>query len=58
MRVVDDVLSYLVPEILITDQAWKEKWDVRQKENYLRYAGFFFLAMGVGQVANYFFFDA
>ena len=57
MRVVDDVLSYLVPEILITDQAWKEKWDVRQKENYLRYAGFFFLAMGVGQVANYFFFD-
>ena len=51
------MLSYLFPEILITDPDWKAKWDQRQKENFLRYAGFFFLAVAVGEIANYFFFD-
>lgn len=57
MQIVDSVLSYLVPEILITDPDWKAKWEQRQKENFLRYAGFFFLAVAVGEIANYFFFD-
>lgn len=57
MRAIDSVLSYLVPEILITDLEWKERWHKQQKENFLRYAGFFFLAVAVGYVANYFLFD-
>lgn len=57
MQIVDRTLSYLIPEILITDPGWREKWNKRQKENFLRYAGFFFLAVMFGQIANYFFFD-
>ncbi len=57
MQLVDRTLSYLVPEILITDPVWREKWNKRQKENFLRYASFFFLAVAIGEIANFFFFD-
>ena len=57
MQLVDSVLSYLMPEILITDPDWREKWSVRQKDNFLRYAGFFFFIVAIGQIANHFFFD-
>lgn len=46
-----------MPEILITDPDWKEKWRSQQKESFLRYAGFFFLAAAIAYIANYFLFD-
>lgn len=57
LQIVDSVLSFLVPEILITDPEWRERWRSQQKENFLRYAGFFFLAVAIAYIANYFLFD-
>lgn len=57
MRLIDSMISYFVPDVLITDPEWKEKWSQLQKENFLRYVGFFFFVIAIGYIANYFLFD-
>ncbi len=57
MQWYDTLLSYLSPATLITDPEWRTKWNLIQKEAFLRYAGFFFVIVAVGTMTNHFLFD-
>lgn len=57
MNNLERLLAFMFPSILITEPTWRSEWDKQQKEQFLRYATFFFGLVAIGYVANYFFFD-
>lgn len=57
MKFIEDFLTSLVPELLVTNQAWLRQWHEQQKTAFYKTASKFFLLTTVSYLFHYFFVD-
>ena len=57
MRWLDDSLGYLFPHSLVAETPWGDEWQKQEKDAFVRNCQIAYLLIGIGYLANFFFFD-
>lgn len=57
IKLFETFVTNLFPAILVDGTPWRSEWDNRQRTQFLPAIRFFFIALAIGYIANYYFFD-